>query len=214
MFELYIDTLNSFDLTIKLSPSRQGADNFKHGIAILTAADYFSLGNRTDAFLNIAIAIAKFNEYQKPIIHHLSDVKLQHWDNEIRSLASQSLARVSKLNHQYCVNEILPKLLEESFNEDLVVRHGSLLGAAEMILAFGDLDLVQGSDTLDGNIKSKVVELVPSIEKARLYRGRGGEIMRAASCRMIECISLANVQMTVRQQVRNRITFLHMFLTK
>ena len=38
---------------------RQGHDNFEHGIEILTLADYFSLGNRADAYLEVAPAIAK-----------------------------------------------------------------------------------------------------------------------------------------------------------
>lgn len=187
-----------------LRPNRQGADNFKHGIAILTAADYFSLGNRIDAYLNIALMIAKFDEYQKPIIHHLSNVKLHHWDIDIRTLASQSLARASKLDPLYCANEILPKLLRLCFNDDLVVRHGSLLGAAEMVLALGELNLAQDDSTLSEDMKSSIAELIPSIEKARLYRGRGGEIMRYAACRMIECISLASVPLTVKQQVSYR----------
>ena len=121
----------------------------------------------------------------------------------MRKLASQSLARVSKLNPVYCSKEVLPNLLEQSLNDDLVVRHGSLLGAAEMTLAMGELDMVEKSDALSAEMKSLIAELVPSIEKARLYRGRGGEIMRSASCRMIECISLARIPLTVRQQVRS-----------
>ena len=167
----------------------------------MTAADYFSLGNRTDAYLNIAQVIAKFEEYQKPILHHLSEAKLHHWDGELRSLTSQSLARVSSLDPLYCANKILPKLLDQSFNEDIAVRHGSLLGAAEVILALGKLDLVNDVSVVSGQLKTSIVDLVPRIEKARLYRGRGGEIMRYASCRMIECVSLANIQMAVKQQV-------------
>lgn len=207
-------------LILSLLSFRQGADNFKHGIAILTAADYFSLGNRTDAYLNIALTIAEFDEYQKPIIRYLSGVKLHHWDSEMRSLTSQSLARIAKLNPQFCAKEILPMLLGQSFHDDLVQRHGSLLGAAEMILALGELDLIDDKDIFGEGIKSTIVELVPSIEKARLYRGRGGEIMRSASCRMIECISLAKLSMTVKQQVSNSlvhfgfITASHTFFIK
>lgn len=38
-----------------------------------------------------------------------------------------------------------------------------------------------------------LANVVPAIEKARLYRGKGGEIMRAAVSRFIECISLSKV---------------------
>lgn len=127
----------------------------------------------------------------------------------MRTLASQSLARISKLNHEYCSKEILPNLLEQSFSDDLVVRHGSLLGAAEMILAMGELGMMQESGALSAEMKASIAELVPSIEKARLYRGRGGEVMRSASCRMIECISLAHVPLTVRQQVRTLFSKSH-----
>ena len=132
-------------------------------------------------------------------------MKLLHWDIEIRSLASRSLARVSKLNPSYSATNVLPKLLEQCFSDDLVVRHGSLLGVAEIVLAFGEAN--QG-DVLNDEIKLLIAELVPSIEKARLYRGRGGEIMRSAACRMIECISLARIPLTVKQQV-SLILYIH-----
>ncbi|KAL3803856.1 hypothetical protein HJC23_004018 [Cyclotella cryptica] len=202
LFDREVNCRRAASAAFQESVGRQGADNFKHGIEILTAADYFSLGNRVDAYLNIALMIAKFDEYQKPIIHHLSNVKLHHWDIDIRTLASQSLAKASKLDPLYCANEILPQLLKLCFNDDLVVRHGSLLGAAEMVLALGELKLVQDDTTFNEDLKSSIAELIPSIEKARLYRGRGGEIMRSAACRMIECISLAGVPLTVKQQVR------------
>lgn len=38
-----------------------------------------------------------------------------------------------------------------------------------------------------------MASIVPAIEKARLYRGKGGEIMRAAVSRFIECISSSHL---------------------
>ena len=37
--------------------------------------------------------------------------------------------------------------------------------------------------------------IVPAIEKARLYRGKGGEIMRSAVSRFISCISIAGISL-------------------
>jgi hypothetical protein len=37
--------------------------------------------------------------------------------------------------------------------------------------------------------------IVPGIEKARLYRGKGGEIMRSAVSRFIACISMAAISL-------------------
>lgn len=169
------------------------------------------MGNRADSFLNLSLDIAKFEEYQIQIIRHLADVKLRHWDIDIRTLASRSLARVSKRNLCYSEKQVLPKLLDQCFHDDLVIRHGSLLGVAEIVLAFGE---VNKCEVLNGDIISLIAELVPSIEKARLYRGRGGEIMRSAACRMIECISLATIPLTVKQQVSDarRCSLLGFFL--
>ena len=201
LFDREVNCRRAASAAFQESVGRQGADNFPHGIAILTTADYYSLGNRNEAFTTLALDIARFEEYQTPIIRHLSQVKLIHWDAEIRSLASKSLARITKLNPHYVATSILPKLLDQCFHDDLVVRHGSLLGVAEIVLAFGEANLVRQGNVLNDDAKSQIAELVPSIEKARLYRGRGGEIMRAAACRMIECVSFANLSLTVKQQV-------------
>lgn len=40
-----------------------------------------------------------------------------------------------------------------------------------------------------------MVAMVPAIEKARLYRGKGGEIMRSAVSRFIACISMAGISL-------------------
>lgn len=41
----------------------------------------------------------------------------------------------------------------------------------------------------------RLAGVVPAIEKARLYRGKGGEIMRAAVSRFIECISSSHLSL-------------------
>jgi hypothetical protein len=57
------------------------------------------------------------------------------------------------------------------------------------VLAFGEANLVKG-----GKLNLDLfTELVSSIKKARLYPGCREEIMWSAACRMVECISLADV---------------------
>ena len=57
-------------------------------------------------------------------------------------------------------------------------------------------------DELPDEVVAELSELVAKLDKLRLYRGRGGEIMRAAVCRFIECLSLSQIPSTVKQQVR------------
>lgn len=48
--------------------------------------------------------------------------------------------------------------------------------------------------------RKRMAGIVPAIEKARLYRGKGGEIMRLAVSRFIECISLSHVTLAERTE--------------
>ena len=51
---------------------RQGHENFAHGIDILTAADFFTLGNRVNAYVEISCFVARFDKYRLRGIDHLS----------------------------------------------------------------------------------------------------------------------------------------------
>jgi len=45
------------------------------------------------------------------------------------------------------------------------------------------------------DMQKALAGIVPAIEKARLYRGKGGEIMRSAVSRFISCISVAGISL-------------------
>jgi hypothetical protein len=56
---------------------RQG--DFLHGIDIVNAADYFSLGTRSNAYHSVAVFIAQYEEYRLPLIQDLLTTKICHW---------------------------------------------------------------------------------------------------------------------------------------
>ena len=97
------------------------------------------------------------------------------------------------MDKEFTTQTVIPHLLEKSTNSELNVRHGAVLGLSEIILAL--------SDELPDEHLADLSELVVKLEKLRLYRGRGGEIMRAAVCRYIECLSIARIPLTVKEQV-------------
>ena len=72
----------------------------------------------------------------------------------------------------------------------------SLHALAETVLALSRIPYQCAPSTL-----SAIRNLVPRLEKARLYRGRGGEMVRGGACRLLECIALAEHAMTKRAQV-------------
>jgi tubulin-specific chaperone D len=149
----------------------------------------------------IARSIAAFEDYRQPIMRHLFTAKLFHWDIAIRTLTSASLANMAALDPQFLGNVAMPFLLTKSLDDkNLYVRHGAVLGTAEITLALSELEALDSSTT--DETRTDLIALVSLIEKNRLYRGRGGEIMRSAVCRLIECISIARIPLIVKDQVR------------
>lgn len=99
----------------------------------MTEADYFTLGLRNNAYLNVGLYIANYEFYFKSIIEHLSFVKLRHWELDIRRLSAATLALMTSLNPSFMVNDILKGLLLYSFNDNVNIRHGALYGISEII---------------------------------------------------------------------------------
>uniref|UniRef100_A0A671YZX4 Tubulin-specific chaperone D n=1 Tax=Sparus aurata TaxID=8175 RepID=A0A671YZX4_SPAAU len=118
---------------------RQGT--FPHGIDILTAADYFAVGNLTNCYLNISVYIAGFPEYTKAMIDHLAAMKINHWDGVIRELATKALHNLTPQAPDYMAATVLPQLLPVAVGIDLHGRHGAILACAEITHALYKLGL-------------------------------------------------------------------------
>ncbi|KVH89203.1 Armadillo-like helical [Cynara cardunculus var. scolymus] len=172
---------------------RQG--NYPHGIDIVNTADYFALSSRVNAYLHVAVTIAQYDGYLYPFMDELLSNKICHWhlpnsqlllqEKGLRELASKALSTLVKYDPEYSANFVLEKLIPCTLASDLCMRHGAVLAVGELVLALNKYGYALPKD------KQKVVAgVVPAIEKARLYRGKGGEIMRAAVSRFIECISI------------------------
>ncbi len=212
---------------------RQGHQNFQHGIDILTIADYFTLGNRAHAYLEVSVSIGRYPEYRYALWQHLHTVKLFHWDADIRELAAAAMGRFAALDPGYAVATVLPDLLDRTTSAQLFERHGAILAIAEIVLqlaraptpaspagaapaaapvatagaAEGGPDGDAGAaghppGHLTDDVLTAIRNIVPRAEKARAYRGRGGELVRAAACRLIECVCLAGHPLTRRAALR------------
>eukprot|EP00891_Asterochloris_glomerata_P000593 jgi/Astpho2/593/e_gw1.00013.148.1_t len=158
------------------SVGRQG--HMPHGIDILTAADYYTLSTRSQAYLSVAPQVAGFAPYRPALVEHLMHTKLQHWERSLRELSAQALAALVPSEQGYFQGPALEALLPRCLDPTLEVRHGAIVGLAEVMLALDQADL-----QLSQQHQQALAAVVPSIEKARLYRGKGGELMRAAVCR-------------------------------
>ena len=120
---------------------RQG--QFPNGIAIISEMDYFSVGIVTNSFTRIAPFVASFPEYTRKFIDHLAFNRLAHISEDIRVLASQSLAIISLLDPDYICKEVFPLLIKRATSRLLSFRHGALMGIGSLLFAFsGKVDLL------------------------------------------------------------------------
>uniref|UniRef100_A0A671Z033 Tubulin-specific chaperone D n=1 Tax=Sparus aurata TaxID=8175 RepID=A0A671Z033_SPAAU len=165
---LLITTVFDRDVNCRRAASVSSVGTFPHGIDILTAADYFAVGNLTNCYLNISVYIAGFPEYTKAMIDHLAAMKINHWDGVIRELATKALHNLTPQAPDYMAATVLPQLLPVAVGIDLHGRHGAILACAEITHALYKLGL-------------------------QTDRGFCGELMRPAMCSLIEKLSLSKM---------------------
>ncbi|KAI5064124.1 hypothetical protein GOP47_0020794 [Adiantum capillus-veneris] len=172
---------------------RQGG--YPHGIDLVNAADYFSLASRPNAYCTVAVYVAQFQEYRLPMITELLDTKICHWERGLRELSAKALSLLVRYDMDFFGSEVLDKLLSWILSADLNLRHGATLASAEVILSLKNIGFICSQEK-----ERALADIVPAIEKARLYRGKGGEIMRAAVSRFIECEALIQIPLTTNAQ--------------
>ncbi|KAG8084191.1 hypothetical protein GUJ93_ZPchr0010g7418 [Zizania palustris] len=167
---------------------RQGT--FPHGIDIVNAADYFALASRSNSYMNVAVSVAQYKEYLYPFAEELLCNKITHWERSLRELSAQALSMLVQYDMKYFAGYALEKIFPCTLSSDLCTRHGATLASGEIALK-----LYQLGFTFTTDMQKALSGIVPAIEKARLYRGKGGEIMRSAVSRFIACISMAGISL-------------------
>ena len=254
LFDREINCRRAASAAFQEHVGRQGS--FPHGIDILTEADYFTLGNRNHAYLQVSCFVAQYPEYLHCLIDHLMEVKLKHWDIVIRQLAACALSVLAPFDPNYYLTKVMPKLIPFTVDNNLVVRHGAILGVAEILLSmagqsaqnndpktiekmiykhsvnyyllksteeltesekavlsdsenrqkfkelYNNIQTKHHLDKISPEMLSSIKEIIFNIEKKRLYRGKGGQIIRSAVCRFIECLAKSEIVLNTREIVK------------
>jgi len=197
LFDREVNCRRAASAAFQENVGRQGHENFPHGIEILTKADYFTLAIRANAFMKISCHVAKFDIYRPCLIKHLVERKLCHWDLSLRMLSAQTLHILTMFDPKLMVDQVLTELLPKALSPDMLQRHGATLGIGQIVVA-----LAKARYQMSNEMLSDVRNTIMRIEKARLYRGRGGEWMRVAACELIQSIASSGHALTSRAQIR------------
>mmetsp|Transcript_4013 Transcript_4013/g.4126 ORF Transcript_4013/g.4126 Transcript_4013/m.4126 type:complete len:1336 (+) Transcript_4013:1-4008(+) len=139
---------------------RQGF--FPHGIEIITEADYFTLGNRTNSYLNISLFIAQYPEYYESIVTYLASNRLYHSDISIRQNSAECLGLLVPFNKTLYTEKIIKLITSKVCDSNINTRHGALLGIAYSLVGLkGKWDFEYKSRI----IRIKVLESMSQNEK-------------------------------------------------
>ncbi|XP_028267765.1 tubulin-specific chaperone D isoform X2 [Parambassis ranga] len=194
VFDRNVNCRKAASAAFQENVGRQGT--FPHGIDILTAADYYAVGNLNNCYLNISVYIAGFPEYTKYVIDHLVAMKLNHWDSVIRELTTKALHNLTPQAPDYMATTVLPQLLSMAVGIDLHGRHGAILACGEVTYALYKLGL-QTNRTVVDLISPECVDALKNVHnklhERKQYRGFGGQLMRPAICGFIEKMSLSKM---------------------
>ncbi|KAF1379591.1 hypothetical protein PFLUV_G00177630 [Perca fluviatilis] len=194
VFDRNVNCRRAASAAFQENVGRQGT--FPHGIDIVTAADYYAVGNINNCYLNISVYIASFPEYTEAMIDHLIAMKINHWDSVIRELSTKALHNLTPKAPNYMATTVLPQMLPMAVGIDLHGRHGAIMACAEITHALYKLGL-QTNRTVVDIISSECVDALKNIHQKlsdrKQYRGFGGELMRPAMCGLIEKLSLSKM---------------------
>ncbi|KAK2571739.1 Tubulin-specific chaperone D [Acropora cervicornis] len=194
LFDREVNCRRAASAAFQENVGRQGS--FPHGIDILTLADYYAVGNRTNTYLSVSVSIAQFVEYTRALIDNLCDVRLQHWDCNIRELASQALHNLTPTDPEYMAKTVLPKMLSKTGSIDLNTGHGNILGCAEVVYAlrlWTEENTKLLTEIIDNESLDTLMHIVPKLTAEKRFRGLGGEFMRRAVCHLIQKLSMSKL---------------------
>ncbi|KAL8277086.1 hypothetical protein RQP46_010514 [Phenoliferia psychrophenolica] len=134
---------------------------FPHGIDLLRKIDFFTVGAKKRAFLDAAPVVAEHEEYRVPLVRHLIEVTLAHYDPEIRTLGAGALERILRLDAEGLVPALVGPQIAKLQLKDTSKLHGALLSLASLASAT-DLLPPTSSSSLKLQIFSAVSSLSPT----------------------------------------------------
>ena len=105
------------------------------------------MGSRANAYLELSVFIAQYEEYTEALVSHLAERKVGHWDIHVRDLAAKALNRLASVASVYLAETVMPQLLKNvESSEDLYLKHGSILAIGELTLGLSNAAQKTGQD--------------------------------------------------------------------
>ncbi|CRG94899.1 conserved Plasmodium protein, unknown function [Plasmodium gallinaceum] len=159
-------------------------DIFNINIDLLSTCNFSELINLKKSIILKAKIVCNFFLYKYPVIYHLYSNKLFHENINIRILSSESLANLSEVDEDYFIKVILPFLIKKSYEENVLVKHGSIICISKILLKL--------KKNIDETLQNEIKKIIVYSEKKRIYKYKKGEILRHSLCLLIQSVCQCN----------------------
>ncbi|PFH53979.1 hypothetical protein AMATHDRAFT_186665 [Amanita thiersii Skay4041] len=153
---------------------------FPAGLDVLRKADFYAVSVRRNAFLLAAPQVAEHHEYQLPLLDHLLNVTIRHWDVAMRELASQSLYHILLLDMETLAPLVFSEAIKLSESADPNDVHGALLSLIELAKAYEVSHTGEEKEVR----KNQILQMMSSLPDNVVLSHRH-DILTAAACRLI-----------------------------
>ncbi|EFX63116.1 LOW QUALITY PROTEIN: hypothetical protein DAPPUDRAFT_269046 [Daphnia pulex] len=147
---------------------------------------------RKNAYLQLSLFVAQYEEYRPHLIQHLVDRKVIHWDTVIRQLTSQAFHQMTFLDPESMKLILSTQILPRCTNPELYLRHGSILASGKVISALCQVAKDHQRrlpDELGDVAMESISQTCIAILEERFWRRFGGDQMRIAVCNFIQDLS-------------------------
>ncbi|SPO20011.1 related to Tubulin-folding cofactor D [Ustilago trichophora] len=155
---------------------------FPHGIDVIRMTDFYAVSVRRSAFLECAVNVSRFAEYQGYLVDHLLDVVTIHWDPAMRRLGAQSIALIAMNDPAVLMTAITSRLSARIGTSDTAVLHGTLLSLAEVCRVSRTLSGDQA--VVAEEVRAKAFGLLNSVRPS-VFRSLGAAATLQAACQLI-----------------------------
>lgn len=200
VFDREVHVRRAAGAALQENVGRQGIQAFGSiGIKLTQTLSFSALGSCERAYIELAPAIAKMGYWEAAFAKLLREL-VGHWDTRIRILSAKSLyALVNSLDDRSLLQDVARRASLvlaplASGSRDLAFRHGALLALAHVMRALRTFD--------DNHLSAQLSTVVPSLESARLYRGRDGDLVRIAACSFIAALASCSCPLNAPTQLR------------
>ena len=168
---------------------RRGTREFSSGLEILNIIDFWSISSIEDCYTSLSLEVVKaYPLASESMISHLVNEKL--FKPATQPFASRALAvLVPQCFSTTRLEGFLESMCETAVNSE---REGPDRVAAIATVAHALIELSDRRFKLGETVQSQVRNLVPTIEKKRLYRGKGGDLVRTACYQLLKSIFISH----------------------